>query len=578
MSADLRARIKWLMLTRAILATILSAGLVLLQLWFQASDLWGIWLSAIGPILLVSYGVNFISWPFIKQVRAPLVFIAYSHLLIDLCTCALVIWYTGKLNSPVSFLLPVCVLFGATLFERTGAWVSATLGIGAIFVISLLEGAEIDFLRLTDTTETLRRLILSGLIQVGIISLVATLAAHLSERLKTAHLRLQIVDRDLRTLRRLNERMLTRSQSGVIHLSQQGKVLFMNQAAGHLLALDPLLTLNQVLFEIVPWLIPKDEIIEEAYIPSLADARYWESERSLGQLTLACALSPIEEDDESVEGGAALILQDITSVKQRQRDDARRAHLASMGELTAQVAHELRNPLASIRSSLQLLERMSHESNHSEVQQKTQKRLLSILDRETDRLAQLTQSFLDVARPPEPHPFVTPIMPILKELCILTSHAPFQTLLISKEEDFLGCTAWVDPDHLQQILLNLIKNAHESYDIIESKSSISIKYVAFLKVDRLEDRVYIHVLDEGVGLPHDIEDLFTPFKTTKDRGSGLGLALSRSLAESNHATLTGQNRPITGAQFTLSLLEHPKEYHDAKPQSDMLIQVLNDDR
>ena len=575
MSADLKARLTWLMLTRATLATILGAGLVLLQLWVQAPELWGSWLSAIGPILLASYLVNLVSWPLIKRPRAPLTLIAYSHLVIDVVISVLVIGHTGRLGSPVSFLLPICVLLGATLFERTGAWVSATLSVGGVIVMSLLEGAEIDFYRLKDTSETLRQLIFSGLSQIGVIALVATLASHLSERLRDAHLRFQVADQDLRTLRRLNERLLTRSQSGVIHLNALGRVLYMNPSAGHLLGLDPLETLNQPLFELAPWLSPDDERIDE----EMSHGGYWERTRD-GQLTLACVLSSTNEEGERDEGGVALILQDITASKRRQREEERRAHLASIGELTAQVAHELRNPLASIRSSLQLLERMSEErvarTERDDNQQRTQRRLLSILDRETARLAQLTQSFLDVARPPEPTPYLTPLTPILKELCTLTSHAPYVTRLDATEGELSGLTAWVDPDHVRQILLNLIKNAHESYEtggltegehLVEREARISIM--------RSVARVELTISDRGVGLPQEIDELFVPFKTSKDRGSGLGLALSRSLAESNDGALSAQPRAGGGASFTLSLNTRPQER--GAPRSDTLIQVVKDD-
>jgi len=572
MSADLKARLTWLMLTRATLATILGAGLVLLQLWVQAPELWGSWLSAIGPILLASYLVNLVSWPLIKRPRAPLTLIAYSHLVIDVMISALVIGHTGKLGSPVSFLLPICVLLGATLFERTGAWVSATLSVGGVVVLCLLEGAEIDFHRLTDTSETLRQLILSGLSQIGVIVLVATLAAHLSERLRDAHLRFQVADQDLRTLRRLNERLLTRSQSGVIHLNAQGRVLYMNPSAGRLLDLDPLETLNLPLFELVPWIRPDDEHLGE----ELSRGGYWERARE-DQLTLACALSSTNEEGERDGGGVALLLQDITATKRRQREEERRAHLASIGALTAQVAHELRNPLASIRSSLQLLEQMS--GGQDDNGQRTQRRLLSILDRETARLAQLTQSFLDVARPPEPTPYLTPLAPILKELCTLTSHEPNMTRLDVTEDALSGLTAWVDPDHVRQILLNLIKNAHESYETCETGALTAgdtrLKREARISIMKSDARVHIRVSDRGVGLPQDIDGLFIPFKTSKDRGSGLGLALSRSLAESNDGALSAEPRAGGGARFTLTLKTRPDER--GAPRSDTLIQVVKDD-
>ena len=588
MSADLRARLMWLMLARASLATALGAGLVVLHSWLGAPELWGAWLSAIGPILLGSYALNALSWPLVTRQLVSLKPLGYLHLVADITTGALLMWHTGRLDSPLVFIPSVVVLFGALLFDRTGAWVSATLGTGAFLLISILEVSVMDFTRLNNVSETLRLLTLNTLIQIALVCVVATLASHLSERLRTAHLRLQVANQDLRTLRRLNERLLTRSQTGVLHLNARGEVLFANEAACELLKSTAQQLLGKPLFERFTWLSPppaqSDAVERHVYWELEPPPASFEGERT--HVTLACSLSQLshhqeDEEERSLEG-SALLIQDITRAQQRREEAKRRERLAELGTLAAQLAHELRNPLASMRSSLQLLERQL-APQEGEAQQ-MERRLLSIIDRETERLSQLTRSFLEVARPPTPHPYLTPLRPTLEALLELTSHTLQQLTLSTPPHTLQGMCVWVDPAQLQQILLNLIKNAHEAHEELEELEELEgahtsppvVSLEVEVEVEVREEIVQVSVLDRGPGLPQDTERLFTPFMTSKAQGSGLGLALSRALADANQGSLTAHEREGGGARFTLSLLRRPPE-KSYRPVSDTLIQAIHHD-
>ncbi len=241
---------------------------------------------------------------------------------------------------------------------------------------------------------------------------------------------------------------------------------------------------------------------------------------------------------------AQVRLQQVLDQRDQFRAQLVRAEkLTALGTLTAGLAHELRNPLSSIRGSAEILAD-DYPEGHAKG------RIASIMLKELGRLDGVLREFLQFARPPAPNPKAVALGPVVEQVLELTRqhrdwHAGLETHINVPQED----RAWVDPDHLRQILTNLLVNAAQA---MPGPGAVSI--VAQRQDTRLGPRMLLHVTDEGPGVPADaLGHLFEPYFSSKADGTGLGLAISHSLAEANGAELDVHNSPGGGAVFLLSL-------------------------
>lgn len=209
--------------------------------------------------------------------------------------------------------------------------------------------------------------------------------------------------------------------------------------------------------------------------------------------------------------------------------------------MVAGVAHEIRNPLGGLRLSAELLESEGNESASNRA------RLARML-REIDRLGAIVEEFLLFARPAAPEPCEVDVKEVIDELIewVLPTVAPrgvrFEVPAAATGEKR---AAWCDPNHLRQILRNLMQNAVDA-----SPDGGTV----FLRMERDEARVRIVVEDEGPGIPASAHDrLFEPFYTTKPTGAGLGLPIVRRLARANGGTVDLASGVARGACFIVSL-------------------------
>ncbi len=221
--------------------------------------------------------------------------------------------------------------------------------------------------------------------------------------------------------------------------------------------------------------------------------------------------------------------------------------LAAMGELAAGIAHEIKNPLASLSGATQLL------LDDLEVQPEHFK-LMQIIHRETDRLSLLINDFLIFARPPAGQTEPIELESVLRETLTLFTKDSACLAKISIREDFLP-DIWIefDPTHLRQIMWNLLLNAAEA---IETKGEIGIKM--FFAKNR---KVGIEVNDNGCGIPaHRLPSIFNPFYTSKSNGTGLGLSIVHNILDSYESRLDVESRQDFGTRFTfiLSRIDPPR--------------------
>ena len=212
--------------------------------------------------------------------------------------------------------------------------------------------------------------------------------------------------------------------------------------------------------------------------------------------------------------------------------------MASIGEMAAGMAHEIKNPLASLTGSIQLLsEEIHYDPDHD--------RLMRIILREADRLSSLVNNFLLYARPPvgrveavELDKILTDTVDLLKKDTVTDG----RITIAQKIEP----ASWVsiDPVHLRQIFWNLLLNAAEA---ITGKGAIDIE--TYTSKNR---QVYVRIADEGCGMTREeLKSIFDPFFTTKPSGTGLGLSIVHRILESYDAWLNIDSEPGKGTAITL---------------------------
>ena len=231
--------------------------------------------------------------------------------------------------------------------------------------------------------------------------------------------------------------------------------------------------------------------------------------------------------------------------KQSQRElQALEAHLkrveklASMGEMAAGMAHEIKNPLASLAGAIQILKSdLPYHPQHE--------KLLQIVTRETDRLSDLISNFLTFARPPAGTREAVNLSEAVAEVVTLfekdTSRNAHIAIDAALEENL-----WIeiDPVHFRQVLWNLLLNAAEA---IQGPGRVSLKLAA-----RRNTHVVLQVTDDGSGISQDhMQHIFTPFFTTKPRGTGLGLSMVHSILEAYDSRIDVESEPGGGTAFTV---------------------------
>lgn len=212
--------------------------------------------------------------------------------------------------------------------------------------------------------------------------------------------------------------------------------------------------------------------------------------------------------------------------------------MAAIGEMAAGLAHEIKNPLASLSGSIQLLrEDIQYDADHD--------RLMQIILREADRLSSLVTSFLLYAKPPAGQVEAIQLDKALIETSELFEKDSSTDGRIATSKNIeLGVWISIDPVHLRQILWNLLLNAAEA---IEGEGTIGIEMY------RLKNKqACIKISDDGCGMSLDqIKTIFDPFFTTKSNGTGLGLSIVHRILEAYDSRLDVESEVNKGSTFTL---------------------------
>jgi two-component system sensor histidine kinase HydH len=259
--------------------------------------------------------------------------------------------------------------------------------------------------------------------------------------------------------------------------------------------------------------------------------------RELGSVTLE------EEGDfpglhRQMQEVVAEIERVIEQLQQREREVLRAEQLAAVGQVAAGVAHELRNPLTSVKMLVQTaLE--SRSGNGLPVED------LSLMEHEIRRMEQCIQMFLDFARPPRSERRRADLVEVIRRaIALVEGRARRQRVQVTTDLPSTAIYLFIDPEQIQQVVLNLLLNA---LDALPRGGTARIEVL-------VGKEVQVRVSDTGPGIaPRIQERLFEPFVSSKETGVGLGLSICKRLIEAHGGTIRGENTPDGGAVFSFVL-------------------------
>jgi two-component system sensor histidine kinase AtoS len=257
-------------------------------------------------------------------------------------------------------------------------------------------------------------------------------------------------------------------------------------------------------------------------------------------------------------GGHKYILaidRDLTARKEAEEKMQRAEQLKMVGELAAGLAHEIKNPLAGIKVSIEVL------SNEPYMPEEDRGVLVQVID-EIRRIESLMQGLLSFARPPQPRFVETDVNKILSDVSglVLQNQSrmpePSRTISVVKDFDSLLPMITADPMQLKQVFMNLILNA---VDAMRDGGTLTMKTL----FDAAAQVVRVEISDTGKGISASMMDkIFHPFFTTKPKGTGLGLAISKRLIEDHRGRISIEKNASGGATFKISLMvRHPERVY-----------------
>lgn len=454
----------------------------------------------------------------VRRLRA----FAAAQLLFDVAVVSALVRFSGPADSFFSFLYIPITVYAALLFGRQGAYATSALCAASYGVALWLRreaGAPAPF-------------VLAGWgTHAGALLVVALLASALSRERDRAGRALAEKTRDLRSLQRLHARTVESLTSGLLTTDPAGAITSFNPEAERITGVPQAAAIGRSLDSVIPG--ASQAVLESARAVQKGRARLRFTNPSGAELHLGLAGSVLRAGEDS-PGGYVVIFQDVTRVVEMEAALRRHERLAGVGQLAADLAHEIRNPLAAISGSIQILEAGSsgHEGDES-------KRLMNIVVREADRLNALITDFLHYARPAPAKPAPLALAQVLDDMQQIfeSVRPPTVTLESSAPEDLY---VLADDRQLRQLLWNLYLNAVQA---MPAGGRLAIHAFAAPQAAFGDGRndtpegagfAALEVSDSGTGIPPDVlERIFDPFFTTKEEGSGLGLATVHRIAEGN---------------------------------------------
>lgn len=445
--------------------------------------------------------VHFFDKFFIKE---RLIFFSF---VLDSFLISALVYFSGINQSFLVFLHLVNILLAGMLFQSQGAFVISLFTSIFFSVVSIL-GPEM---------KTLNYILFLGLNNIAFFA-VALLSGFLSDQLKEVGI-------NLRSVEELNKTILENNPLAIFTFTSSGKILQSNSAFDKVLSKNDQSKLIRTLN-----FLGGDS--NQSVRKELEFTNH-NGEKSILSLNLVNFWDSVINEKVKIA-----TLEDLTRLKQLEQQARQNEKMAAIGQLAAGIAHEIRNPLAGISGSIEMLSQNTSSEDD--------KKLMKIVLREIDRLNNLITEFLDYARPDQPPTDPMELSQLLAE--VLESlklnnklRADVQSQIEIKEKiSIIG-----KKDKLKQALLNILINAYQAMDSVP-QANLSVRLYAE------NDYANLVIKDSGCGMSEETKKkMFEPFHTTKPKGTGLGLAVTYRILEMHKVQIFVESEPGQGTEFRL---------------------------
>jgi two-component system sensor histidine kinase PilS (NtrC family) len=504
-----------------------------------------IWNRAGDPHQTVSRSINLlmivaaftIVYAVIFRLSRNILFQARLQLTVDILIVTWLVWHSGVIQSPYIALYIVIIAISSLFFVARDALVTSVACAVAFTACALFLAGHTTIIdgSLQQTIQAV------GMFDIAFF-VVGLLSARLAERQSRSDVRLLAATQSLANLRELHERIVESIRSGVVTTDLDGHIYTFNKAAEEITGYEE----NTVR--------GKDASIFFVDLKRrIADALQLTKDRETGppryetdcltpeglRLRLGYSISPLFSEAEETTG-VVITFQDLTQVRTLEETSRRQDRLAAIGRMAASIAHEIRNPLAAMRGSIQMLRSELDTDSH-------QTELMEIILRESDRLNRIITDFLNYARPRSLVHSKVDVANLLHQTFALLRHSPeiLQNQSIVEELPAEPLIADADEGQLKQVFWNLARNALQA---MPQGGTLRAQ------LDRnSNNRLRISFSDTGRGMtPDQVEHLFEPFSSTTG-GTGLGLSIVYQIIRDHGGTINVRSREGQGTTITIEL-------------------------
>ncbi len=536
---DPRRLLRWVLIGRLCLAS--AIFIAALSTWSNADSNYTLVASL---ALVVSIVVTIVAFAHGEIYgRQPGPTFLYLQAIFDVVLVTAVVHVTNGANSPFSALY-ILVIAAASLLVPTG---------GGVFIAAL--GIILYFSDVVFLSGSPLRIEPGVWLQLTVIAVVTLAVRSLSVRLRESGEGKDLLVAALEQTRHQAEDILRNIRSGVFTVDADGKLLYANPTAEHLLGINLIAHTGEPVLDVIGGVAP--DLAHAVKRAAESKVRTIRGEcivcTEVRRFPVGLTTTYTEQDDTGVGRTATAIFQDISDQKTLDVLRLRAERLEGIAELSASLAHEIKNPLASIRSSVEQISRMPAVSDD-------QRTLTALVMRESDRLSRLLSEFLDFARVRVAKTEPVNLARIARDAASLAAAHPdrdssVRVTCVIPEGDDVQIEG--DEDLLHRAVFNLALNAVQA-----SPASTEVRVeVAHGCFDPLPagiafegDAVSLRVSDSGPGIPAGIRDrMFDPFFTTKANGSGLGLAVVHRAIEAHRGLVFVDNGLRGGTRFTVIL-------------------------